>query len=327
MTLSSPENIAFSKARGHASAAVLTKAIVITGHRGFLGTAVTEHFAVKPYATVGVGIADSARASASACAIEYEIELPDTRFDKVIQEVQPAALIHCAGTADVAASFRDPPTDYRRNVEATAFVLESLRRYAPRCHFVLLSSAAVYGNPRHLPVSETARCIPISPYGCHKLIGEQIVDEYVSEHGLKAAVLRIFSAYGNGLRRQIVYDLCRKLYDDSQHVVQLFGSGEESRDFIHANDIAAAVEHVVSEQLAGVYNLACGIETTIAELAGRLRELSGRKAEIEFTGKSRAGDPHRWQADIGKLTATGFKPMVTLDDGLNSYLNWYQKLN
>lgn len=325
MTLYTPAHSTAPAVRDHAAAAVRAKTILITGHRGFLGSTVAERLRGDDYTTVGVGVVNSKYAPVSSCNQDYELEFPDTRFDEIIKDAQPDALIHCAGTADVAASFRDPPTDYRKNVESVAFVVESLRRYAPRCHFVLLSSAAVYGNPRSLPVREDARCIPISPYGCHKLFGEQIVEDFVTERGLQATILRIFSAYGVGLRKQVVYDLCRKLYDETQDRVELYGSGDESRDFINALDIAAAVEHVVARNITGLYNLACGVETTIAELADKMLRLSGRQVKVEFTGKSRAGDPLRWQADIHKLLATGYTSTVTLDEGLHSYIDWFRK--
>jgi len=165
MTLSSSANIDSSKSRHAKSVPVQSKSIVVTGYQGFLGSAITKYLGAKPFSITGIGVSGSGQVVRSACTKEYEIELPDTRFDDIIQEIQPVALVHCAGTADVGASFRDPPGDYRRNVELTAFVLEGLRRYAPQCHLVLLSSAAVYGNPRSLPVSEAERCIPISPYG------------------------------------------------------------------------------------------------------------------------------------------------------------------
>ena len=134
-----------------------------------------------------------------------------------------------------------------------------------------------------------------------------------------------FSAYGNGLRRQVIYDLCKKLHDQSQSRAELYGSGDESRDFIHADDIAAAIDHAIINELTGIFNLACGIETTIRDIAFKLRDLSGRDVDLVFTGKSRAGDPHRWQADTQKLRATAFEPTITLENGLASYLNWYRQ--
>jgi UDP-glucose 4-epimerase len=143
---------------------------------------------------------------------------------------------------------------------------------------------------------------------------------------LNAAVLRIFSAYGSGLKKQVIYDLCRKLHENANTNISLFGTGEESRDFIHADDIAAGIDHAITHELNGTYNLASGIETKISNLANRLRILCKSQAELIFTGESRAGDPLRWQADISKLTATGFRPETTLDVGLKQYHDWYCQL-
>jgi UDP-glucose 4-epimerase len=301
-----------------------TKTIIISGHRGFLGSAVARKLAVESFRLAGIGLSNDSDHSGSVCRIEHEIQLPDPRLNDIIQELRPDCFVHCAGSADVGASFRDPPKDYRDNVVVTESILESLQNFAPECRFVLLSSAAVYGNPRRLPVSEQDRCVPISPYGCHKLISEQVVDEYVADHGLKAAVLRIFSAYGNGLRRQVVYDLCTKLIERGASSIQVLGTGEESRDFIHADDIAAAVEHIVSNELCGIFNVASGKETRIAELAVMLKRYLGSHADIEFTGESRTGDPLLWQADMTRLEETGFRPTISLEEGLKSYVDWFR---
>jgi UDP-glucose 4-epimerase len=301
-----------------------TTTILISGHRGFLGSAVARRLAAKSFRLVGIGLSNDSDRSSSVCHIEHEIQLPDPLLNVIVRELRPDCFIHCAGSADVGASFRDPPKDYRDNVVVTESILESLRNAAPKCRFVLLSSAAVYGNPRRLPVSEQDRCVPISPYGCHKLISEQVVDEYTADHGLKAAVLRIFSAYGSGLRRQVVYDLCTKLTERGASAIQVLGTGEESRDFIHADDIAAAVEHIVSNELQGIFNVASGKETHIAELAAMLKDHTGSHAEIMFTGESRTGDPLRWQADMTRLYETGFRPNISLKEGLKAYVDWFR---
>jgi UDP-glucose 4-epimerase len=302
-----------------------TKTVAISGHLGFLGSAVARRFAAKQYLLAGIGLSNSPNGNRGTCGIEHEIPLTDPRLDEIIRELRPDYFIQCAGSADVGASFRDPPKDYRDNVVVTEIILESLRKYAPECGFVLLSSAAVYGNPRLLPVSEQDRCVPISPYGCHKLISEQVVAEHVADRGLTAAVLRIFSAYGTGLRKQVIYDLCAKLTERGAASIQVLGTGAESRDFIHADDVAAAVEHVVSNRLKGTINVASGKETRISDLAFMLKELTGSQADIEFTGENRTGDPLRWQADITRLEETGYRSVVGLEEGLKKYVDWFRQ--
>jgi UDP-glucose 4-epimerase len=205
----------------------------------------------------------------------------------------------------------------------THSLLNALRKAKQRIRFVFLSSAAVYGNPRALPVLETSDLIPISPYGFHKVCSEALVREYAALHGLDALSLRIFSAYGPGLRRQVVYDVVRRIRPGSS--LRLDGTGMESRDFVHATDVARAA-FCALERAPGrgeAYNVASGTETTLRALATQLRKLCG-DGPIEFSGKVRTGDPANWRADIAALVALGFRPTMSIDEGLRQVAEWVQ---
>ena len=132
----------------------------------------------------------------------------------------------------------DPGDDFRINTSMTFETLEAVRTQVPDCHFLLASSAAVYGEPPSLPVTEDAPLRPLSPYGFHKMQAEAMCREYAALHGLTTTALRIFSAYGPGLRRQVLWDICHKALTSPP--VRLHGTGSESRDFVFVDDIAAA---------------------------------------------------------------------------------------
>ena len=146
-------------------------------------------------------------------------------------------------------------------------------------------------------------------------MGELLCHEYREIYGIESVVLRIFSAYGPGLAKQVVFDIYQKFAHLDQ--VSLFGNGNESRDFIYATDIAAAVELVASSSKAsGVYNLASGRETSIRELAETIQSILGSEKAISFSQQERKGDPGRWRADISRIQALGFEPKTSLVDGL-----------
>jgi UDP-glucose 4-epimerase len=215
-----------------------------------------------------------------------------------------------------------PLQDFRANALMTAEVLEALRMCAPACSFILLSSAAVYGSPDVLPISESTPAAPISAYGFHKHMAEQLCGEYAKLHGLRTACVRIFSAYGPGLQRQVLWDLCRKIMSGDALVLQ--GTGEESRDFVHARDIARAILTVVaSAPLRGeCYNIGSGVETPIASLAQMLVTALQESRSIAFDGVLPAGTPVRWQADVAKLKALGFVPEISIERGVHDYAAW-----
>ncbi|MHB8120728.1 MAG: NAD-dependent epimerase/dehydratase family protein [Desulfuromonadaceae bacterium] len=299
----------------------------MTGAGGFLGSHIAHYFGAAGHAIAAVGRFNTTPAFASLYPNLWKLcgmTLPDARFIEVIKEFKPDLLVHCAGTASVGDSVLDPYGDFQRTVEVCAFTLEAVRKHVPDCRFILLSSAAVYGNPQQLPISEDAPCKPVSPYGYHKLMCESLVEEYSQLHGLNTTILRIFSAYGERLSKQVVYDLCCKFSDPSSEYLEVFGTGEETRDFIHAIDVAKAIECVYRSKSSGVFNIGSGCQMSVDHLVQLLKNIFSSTKTTHYTNSTRIGDPIRWQADIAKLHSIGFYPTIKFEIGAKKYVEWFQ---
>ncbi|HEX8310167.1 MAG TPA: NAD-dependent epimerase/dehydratase family protein [Chthoniobacteraceae bacterium] len=298
------------------------KTIFITGVAGFLGRYVARQFTRDGWKVIGLDDVPPENAQLPSGAVFHRMKLPSPQLAELIRETAPAACVHCAGRASVPLSMSDPAADFSSNVALTFEVLEALREHAPRCRFLFLSSAAVYGNPASLPVAETHAVAPLSPYGYHKRQAELLCEEFSRIYGLPTAVLRIFSAYGPGLRRQVVWDICEKVITTG--ALHLRGTGAESRDFIHAADVARALALLAENGPAqgDIYNLAAGRETTIAELAELVIASVGAKVTPSFDGQVPAGDPLHWRAEISKLAALGFTPATSLEQGVRAVATW-----
>jgi UDP-glucose 4-epimerase len=297
--------------------------VLVTGINGFIGSHAACHFLKRGFRVVGIDV----HAQASGPWSEYvPMKLPSTDLVPHIRAWQPAFCLHCAGPSSVGNSIQDPTGDFQDSVAGTCSLLDALRREAPACRVVYLSSAAVYGNPVSLPIDENAPVQPISPYGFHKQMCEWLCLEFHRVFGLHTATLRIFSAYGPGLRRQVVADICAKLARPGTNPVELHGTGGESRDFIHVADIVAAIQVVIDKAAfeGEIYNLASGRSENIATVAEVLRRHLNPDREIRFTGAQRSGDPLHWSANIEKLRALGFHTAVSIENGLSEYAEWFR---
>ncbi|CAN1212239.1 dTDP-glucose 4,6-dehydratase 2 [Tumidithrix helvetica PCC 7403] len=298
------------------------KTVLITGVTGFLGRYIARQFSQAGYLVAGIGTRPPENAPQQDLSHYYQLVLPSPDLAAIAQQLQPQVCIHCAGRASVELSVRDPASDFQASVAMTFHLLDTLRLYAPNCHLIYLSSAAVYGNPSIIPIPESQVTAPISPYGFHKLMGEQLCVEFFRVYQLPTTVARIFSAYGAGLRRQVVWDICQKAL--TQPSIKLRGTGNESRDFIHGADVAQAMLVLAeqSDRQANIYNLATGVETRIRDLVELILTTINSTVVVEFDGNLALGIPLNWQADVTNIHNLGFRPTVDLEKGIRSYIHW-----
>ena len=293
---------------------------LVTGSEGFLGRHLVAALIAAGWQTYGLD--RQPVVSPQALAAYHPLSLPSPAIDGVIEAAQPDAIIHAAGPALVGDSLTEPAADFQGSVGTLFSVLDAARRLAPRCRVLFLSSAAVYGQPAGLPVNESTPHRPLSPYGYHKSLCEQLLGEYHAVYALPTAALRLFSAYGPGLRRQVMWDICRKALASEE--IELFGTGDETRDFVHAADAARAAVRTLERAPfeAEAYNVASGEATRISDLARLIIAALGRGTRLRFTGQARPGDPQRWQADLARIRALGYAPSIPLADGVQDYAHW-----
>lgn len=280
----------------------------ITGAGGFIGAHLAAHWRARGATVVGFG-----RPGGGADLIPLTAEaLAQARVDRGV----PARVFHLAGGSTVGRSLADPLGDFHSNVTTTATLLDALRRLAPEVPVVVASSAAVYGAADHLPLAVDRALAPVSPYGHNKAIAERLCLSHAQCFGLRVTVLRLFSIYGAGLRKQLVHDLCTRLAQGESPLV-LGGTGRELRDWCHVDDAVAGLSEVPAAEPGRVatYNLGTGQGTDVASVARIIAAAWGQTRAPVFTGQTRPGDPFSLVADPGSLPP-GFAPHVPLARGL-----------
>lgn len=279
--------------------------ILITGSQGFIGQSVGRYATRLGHTVLGIG--RSSQPSHDWPGQYVQADVGQTDLSKIISQFSPDTVIHAAGPASVQISLRTPFDDFSGSVVAWANLLDSVRRSEVRPVVVCPSSAAVYGNPVQLPVSEEAPVVPISPYGFHKAACEWLAREYAECFGLNLVICRLFSVFGERQRRLLVWDLYARLVGP-EPVVWLEGTGEEVRDYLYVEEVASAMLRLsadrafqASDGTYRVVNVAGGVPVIVRELAQQLRTFLSSGKEIRCRGTARPGDPVRWWADISRL--------------------------
>jgi dTDP-glucose 4,6-dehydratase/UDP-glucose 4-epimerase len=299
--------------------------ILIIGCKGFIGSNLVKYFSEKGYAVTGADIMDEL-GSATYTYLQYTPLAGE--WQAIFNKQSFDFCINAAGSGNVAYSVTNPLADFEANTYDVIKILDAIRKYQFGCKYLHISSAAVYGNPMQLPICETDALNPISPYGFHKLVSEHICREFHQLYGLPVTVIRPFSVYGAGLQKQLLWDICKKIYQTPGKSISLYGTGKESRDFIYIDDLAALIEILIKSSpfKNDVFNAASGAETCIAEIAIEIKNWLPQ-TQIHFSGEVREADPINWCANIDKITAIGFKPVVNLQDGIKKYVDWFKMLH
>jgi len=293
--------------------------ILIIGSKGFIGSHCVDYFSAKGYEVFQADVNESENENF------YQIESQNSDFTTPFKEHQFEFCINASGSAHVGFSFENPSKDFELNVINVQKILVAIRDFNSDCKLINFSSAAVYGNPKTLPITENTSCKPLSPYGFHKLQSELLLTEYHKFFGLNTCSLRVFSAYGPRLKKQLFWDLYQKAIQGE--VVTLFGSGSETRDFIYIDDLMQIMDLVIQNSSfeGSIYNVGSHQEIAIAEAAQVfLNEFSPEK-KVEFNGEVKVGDPNNWLANMEKLKKYGFEPHYNLSLGLKKYAEWLRK--
>lgn len=300
--------------------------VLITGLAGFIGKHVAMQAAQQGCMVHGIGHGSLADEELNLLSVVDFTESDITQEALFALDLKPDIIIHCASSASVALSVADPSLDFSRTVISTQNLLEYIRVCTPKTKLVLPSSAAVYGSSASSPLSTTCALSPVSPYGFHKKIAEEICIQYGKCFGVNSSIVRLFSVYGPGLRRQLFWDACNKL---SASVNTFGGTGFESRDWLHVEDAAslllAAAAH--ASDSPPIVNGGTSISTYISTAINLIFTRIPNAPRPIFTGKVRIGDPSTLVADISSALKFNWSPQHSLEDGLREYVDWFLSLD
>jgi len=293
---------------------------LVTGANGFLGRHVARRLKSRGYFVTGL-----AREEIGTSDCFDGLIAPPLSFEGMVRTHRKYdVVVHCAGNGSVGDSIRDPMLDFKKTVDATAELLEYLRLYNPECHLIYPSSAAVYGLKSDQMIREEDSLNPVSPYGFSKRIAELLCTNYHQNFGLRISIIRFFSIYGPGLRKQLLWDACGRILGAEDKAV-FWGTGRETRDWINIVDALDLIEKLIEHPRDFlIVNGGSGERTTLEQTLGSLSRILDAKCSVTFSGQKRSGDPEFFWSAQELAKSIGFQCRVPLLIGLERYVEWYR---
>lgn len=298
---------------------------MVTGGAGFIGShfvrlLIAKGHEVVVYDNLSTGKISNLPDSSQITFIQGNIQDP-IKVEKAMEGCD--YVIHLAALVSVTLSVQNPKESKANNLDGLFTVLEAARKKGTIKKFVLASSAAVYGDPKQIPISENQQADPISPYGLEKYIGELYLHLYNKLYNIPTLALRFFNVYGERQDPKSPYSGVISIFTDrrKQHLpITVFGDGEQTRDFIYVGQLVSTIYNLAISAEEGNYNLGTGVSTSINTLIQTLDDLLLTKGvPIEYK-PARLGDIRTSVADISKLRGSISVEHITLSEGLEKML-------
>ena len=292
---------------------------LVTGGYGFIGNQLAELLS-NEFSEVRIldNLSNVARVVRlpNVHLIEGDIRDAETTF-KALRDVD--IVFHTAARVDVVASTREPFVDLENNILGTLSVCEAARKNDVS-KIIYSSSAAVYGNADVFPIDEMQPIQPISQYAASKYSGELYLAAYHSLYGIDTISLRYFNVYGPYQRPENAYSgvISKFFYDARSNAkIEIFGDGKQTRDFVYVKDIVRANLLAAKSKASGAaINIGSGVETSINDLAIKIKEMVPSNVRIEHV-TPRVGDGRRSFADISLAKKLiNYEPETKIADGL-----------
>ncbi len=293
----------------------MKKKILITGVNGFIGFNLFTNLS-KVFNVYGIGTNKHYKRKKNSKIFNKNI----TKKNLLKLNLKPNIIIHCAGSRSVLDSYKDKKKDHQKNFETTKEVLAYCKTTSEIKKLIFISSAAVYGNYKYLN-----RLKPISPYGKNKLKAEKLCINYQKNNNIELAVLRLFSVYGIGLKKQLIWEGCQKL---KKKKFLFFGTGSESRSWVHIKDVINAILLIIKDNKK-VIIADIGDEKNIMVkdiLSLICKNLKINPSYLRFNQKKKKGDP-KYQKVLNKfIFKMGWKQSVSINNGIREYVSWFNNL-
>ena len=232
-------------------------------------------------------------------------------------------VIHCAGSGLVGLKRK---VDFINNVKSTMSLINFIEKNQNETKIIFMSSYSVYGNNFKNPISEKFVTKPASFYAINKKKAENLLLNFSKKHKSHLMILRIASLYGDGLKKQLIYDACSKI---SKGLNNFYGTGTEKRDFIHISDLVNIVLYFCIKGFSNINIINCGSGKgrQIKDVLKLISSSFNIRNKVVFNRKKLNSNPISLVSNIGQLKRIGIKPKKSFRIGVKQYVKWFKRSN
>ena len=304
--------------------------ILLTGGAGFIGSWVADYFLKDGHEVLIIDNLSTGLTHNIPNDAEFiEGDIRDSSLlEKVFNEFKPEIVNHHAAQINVRVSVDDPQFDASVNILGTLNLLEHSRKAGVSKIIFASTGGAIYGEPENLPAGESTKEQPLSPYGTSKLCVENYLNYYKKLYGLSFTALRYSNVYGQRQNPHgeagVIAIFCTNILNGGN--CKIFGDGEQTRDYIHCEDVARANVLCLTSP-DGIYNIGTSVETSVNSIVENLKEISKTDFKVEYMPK-RLGEVDRISLDNSyACRELNWSPDTTFYNGLEKTWDWFSKNN
>lgn len=298
--------------------------ILILGAGGFIGSHLCHELALKNHKVLAAGRHLKELRNTTKDIVKINNSIIDESFFYKIEQA-PSHIFFLLGSASVNKSIASPISDFEQSLPPLLSLLEIMRKEWNKSHLIFVSSAAVYGENAKNGTSCYSDLKPISPYGLNKKISEEYIQYYSNKYNISSKIVRPFSVYGPGLKKQLIWDTLTKIKNNDHNY---YGTGDELRDWVYISDLINILIKYVDcyESMPNTLNIGSGIPTPIKDIIKIIYEITETNITPNFLEREKEGDPLHLVSTYTEQKNIHEHLLTPIYEGLEKTINWYNKL-
>ena len=301
--------------------------VCVTGGAGFIGSHLVDRLIALGHTVLVIdNLTTGVREFVNPKAVFIEMDVRDANIESIFADFKPQVVFHEAAQTMVPASMENPKMDCDVNLLGLVNILEASRKHNVS-HFLMPSSAAVYGDLDTLPLTEDMIGKPTSFYGLTKLTGEGYLRIYEQAFGLKTVCFRYSNVYGprqgDGGEGGVI-SIFTRLINEGQGLT-IFGDGEQTRDFIYVDDVVEAnIKAMNHPELTGVYNISTNTSTSVNKLVSYFKSISNKDLPVYYEAERTGDIRHSRLCNQKAKVDFDFLATVDLERGLRDTISYFK---